>query len=545
MSTKTEKKQNNQKKNQGQKKGNKQGQNKGNKQGKKQGNKQGQIKKKKSSKKNSAKNQNTLPKIDENFIDWFNDVIFQADVIDYRYNLKGCGVWLAYGFKIRKKVLQIMRDLLDNTPIPHDEYLFPMLIPEPQFMKEAEHVKGFEEEVYWVKDGGTTPLDIKLALRPTSETAIYPMMAKWIRSHQDLPLKTYQVVNTFRFEGKNTKPMIRVREITTFKEAHTCHANAEDCQNQIREAIGIYKAFFDAMGVPYVISSRPPWDTFPGADYTIAFDCIFPDKHRALQVGTVHNLGQTFGTTFDLKFETSDGKQEYVYQTCYGVSERVIAAAIASHGDDNGLILPPSIAPIHVVIVPILFKKKEEMILEECKSFYSELRAAGIKVHLDDRDMSSGRKYFHWEIRGVPLRIEIGPRDMEKQQVCIVSRKDRKKQFIPKVEAIDTIKNQLSEIQEDLKKSATEIHKGLIFRTQDLQEALVFIEENKGLAEIPFCGKEDCAADIEKQVDGMKFLGVPEEYLPALTDNPKEEKDIFCAQCMTRVSTYWRIGRSF
>lgn len=479
------------------------------------------------------------------FSEWFNQVLFDAEIIDYRYNLKGCGVWLPYGFKVRQNAFQIIRDLLDNTPIPHDEMLFPLLVPEPQFMKEAETVKGFEEEVYWVKDGGTKPLDVKLALRPTSETVMYPMAQLWIRSHQDLPLKTYQIVNTFRYEGKNTRPLIRVREITTFKEAHTYHATAEDCEEQIREAIACYKGFFDAMGVPYYVTQRPRWDTFPGANYTIAFDCLFPVTHKALQIGTVHNLGQTFGKTFDIKFESIEGVQEYVHQTCYGISERAIAALIASHGDDNGLKMPPRVAPIEVVIVPILFKNKEEMVLDVCQSMFTKLKQAGLKVRIDTRDLSPGRKYFHWEMRGVPLRMEIGPRDVAKGNVCLVRRDTKEKLFISQEEVIGEIPIILSQMQEDLWNAAKTQHLEWKMRTDDLDEALDFVETGKGIVEIPFCGKEECAASIEQRLEGLKFLGIPEEYIPALNSEIKEEKGIFCAHCSEPVTQYWRIGRTY
>ncbi|RLI60650.1 MAG: proline--tRNA ligase, partial [Promethearchaeia archaeon] len=433
----------------------------------------------------------------------------------------------------------------DNTPIPHEEMLFPLLIPEDQFMKEKETVKGFEDEVYWVTHGGLTPLDVKLCLRPTSETAMYPMAAKWIRSHQDLPLKTYQIANMFRYEGKNTRPLIRVREITTFKEAHTYHETKEDCANQIKEAIGIYKNIFDAIGVPYIISQRPRWDTFPGADYTIAFDCIFPNTHKALQIGTVHNLGQTFGKTFDIKFETPEGNQEYVYQTCYGISERGIAALIASHGDNYGLKLPPKVAPIEMVIVPILFKNKEDEILKVCNDFYQKLKKKGFKVRFDDRKISSGRKYYHWELRGVPIRIEIGPKDIEKNQICIVRRDTKKKEFISFDESSDYLTKLLKEIQKNLQKSAKKRHDKWIFRTTDLEEAIDFIDKGQGIAEIPFCGSEDCAASIEKRLDGLKFLGIPDRYLQVLNKKVKKDKEIYCSHCMKPVTQYWRIGRTY
>jgi prolyl-tRNA synthetase len=503
------------------------------------------VEKKTEAKSNNVKSEDVLPKIEEDFGEWFNEVIFRAGIIDYRYNLKGCGVWLAYGFKLRRYVLNIIRDLLEATPIPHDEYLFPLLIPEPQFMKEAEHVKGFEDEVFWVTHGGLTPLDVKLALRPTSETVMYPMMALWIRSHQDLPLKTYQIVNTFRYEGKNTRPMIRVREITTFKEAHTCHATAEDAEKQIREGITVYKAFFDACGVPYIITQRPKWDTFPGADYTIAFDCIFPQKHRTLQVGTVHNLGQTFGKTFNITFETIDGKQDYVYQTCYGISERSIAAIIATHGDNNGLKLVPRISPIQIVIVPIIFKEKEEEIKAAAKSLADQIRNAGIRVELDLRDISSGKKFYHWELKGVPIRLEIGPKDLAKQQAVLVRRDTREKIFAPLASIIDEIRKLMDKMQEDLSNAARNQHEHWLLRTTDLNEAIDYLDNNKGVAEIPFCGSESCAADVEKMLESLKFLGLPDRYLKALHPDAKEEEGLYCAKCQAPVKYYWRIGRSY
>ncbi len=495
--------------------------------------------------KDQDKHQEALPNFETEFGEWFNAVLFQADIIDYRYNLKGCGVWKGYGFKLRQNSFQIIRNILDSTPVPHEEMLFPLLVPEDQFMKEAETVKGFEEEVYWVKDGGTTPLDVKLALRPTSETVMYPMAAKWIRSHQDLPLKTYQIVNTFRFEGKNTRPLIRVREITTFKEAHTYHETAEKCQEQIREAIDAYREFFDSLAVPYIVSDRPKWDTFPGAKYTIAFDCIFPDKHKTLQIGTIHNLGQTFSKSFNISFETIDGKQDNVYQTCYGISERAIAAIIASHGDVKGIKMPPMIAPIQIVIVPIIFKKKEKEVMDVVNKFYKDVRHAGLRVNLDTRNMSTGRKYYHWEIRGVPIRVEIGPRDVKKESVAVVRRDTGEKQFIPITDAISRINEILNDMQDTLWESAKSRHQSWIYQTQDLEEALDWVDSNKGIVEIPFCGSEDCAKKIEQRIEGLKFLGVPDRYLSALHDEPEEDENLFCAQCMEPVKRYWRMGRTY
>ncbi len=342
------------------------------------------------------------------FSEWFHNILEEAEIIDTRYPIKGMHVWQPQGFKIRKYALSMLKEILDED---HEEVLFPLLIPEDELAKEAIHVKGFEEEVYWITHGGLTPLNKKLALRPTSETAMYPMFALWVRSHSDLPMKFYQVVNTFRYETKHTRPLIRVREITTFKEAHTVHADAEGAQKQVERAIEIYSSFFDQLGIPYVVTRRPEWDKFPGADYTMAFDTLLPDG-KTLQIGTVHNLGQTFARTFDITYETAEGEHEYVYQTCYGLSDRVIASIIGIHGDSSGLKLPPGVAPYQVVIVPVLFKKGAQEVMDFCNQLKDRIKKSGIRVHLDDRDLRAGKKYYEWEMRGVPIRLEIGPRDI-------------------------------------------------------------------------------------------------------------------------------------
>jgi prolyl-tRNA synthetase len=491
-----------------------------------------------------------LPKYEEEFNEWFQEIISRAEIIDYRYPLKGCGVWLPYGFKLRRKALNIMRELLESTPIPHQEYLFPMLIPDFLFLKEKEHVKGFEDEVYWVTHGGLTPLDVKLALRPTSETIIYPMMKLWVRSHTDLPLKTYQIVNTFRWEGKNTRPLIRVREITTFKEAHTAHATAEDAESQIREAVGIYKNFFNSLGISYIITQRPKWDTFPGANYTIAFDAIFPGMHRTLQIGTVHNLGTVFAQTYEIKYENEKGENVFVHQTCYGISERVIAAVISEHGDDKGLKIPPNIAPIQVIIIPVLYKNKEEIVIEESKKVHEMLKQANIASELDLRDMKSGRKYYEWEEKGVPIRLEVGPKDVEKQAVMMVRRDTGTKQSIPKSELIQTLHRTFNDMISTMKQNTEKYIQEKVIQTEDLDTAYELIEKNKGVVEIPFCGSEDCAKVLETTVAGLKFLGIPDRYLKVLNPEKSEEtlsenKQIFCVNCSNPVKHYWRIARTF
>ncbi|MBM7408683.1 proline--tRNA ligase [Methanococcus maripaludis] len=423
------------------------------------------------------------------FSEWYSDILEKAGIYDLRYPIKGCGVYLPYGFKIRRYSFEILRKLLDETG--HDETLFPMLIPENLLAKEGEHIKGFEDEVFWVTHGGKTPLEVKLALRPTSETTMYYMMKQWIKVHTDLPLKLYQVVNTFRYETKHTRPLIRLREIMSFKEAHTAHATKKECDAQIEEALTLYKAFFDEIGVPYVISKRPEWDKFPGADYTMAFDTIYPDG-KTMQIGTVHNLGQNFAKTFELEFETPDGEKDFVYQTCYGISDRAIASLISVHGDEKGLVIPVDVAPIQIVLIPLLFKGKEEIVMDKIKELNNTLKSE-FRVHLDDRDIRPGRKYNDWELKGVPLRIELGPRDIENGHALIVRRDNGEKITVEYSNILEEVEKIVSMYKENLKIKAEEKIKSFITVVEfendvnSLSEKVkAALLENKGIILIPF-----------------------------------------------------------
>ncbi|AVB75698.1 proline--tRNA ligase [Methanococcus maripaludis] len=423
------------------------------------------------------------------FSEWYSDILEKAGIYDLRYPIKGCGVYLPYGFKIRRYSFEILRKLLDETG--HDETLFPMLIPENLLAKEGEHIKGFEDEVFWVTHGGKTPLEVKLALRPTSETTMYYMMKQWIKVHTDLPLKLYQVVNTFRYETKHTRPLIRLREIMSFKEAHTAHATKKECDAQIEEALTLYKAFFDEIGVPYVISKRPEWDKFPGADYTMAFDTIYPDG-KTMQIGTVHNLGQNFAKTFELEFETPDGEKDFVYQTCYGISDRAIASLISVHGDEKGLVIPVDVAPIQIVLIPLLFKGKEEIVMDKIKELNKTLKSE-FRVHLDDRDIRPGRKYNDWELKGVPLRIELGPRDIENGHALIVRRDTGEKITVEYSNILEEVEKIVSMYKDNLKIKAEEKIKSFITVVDFESDVNALSEkvkaellENKGIILIPF-----------------------------------------------------------
>ncbi len=427
------------------------------------------------------------------FSEWYNELLWRAEIMDVRYPVKGLYVWFPYGFAIRTFVYQRLRELLDKD---HQETLFPLLIPEQEFMKEAEHIKGFENEVYWVTHGGTTPLDVKLALRPTSETAIYPMYALWLRSHADLPLKLYQIVNTFRYETKQTRPLIRLREITSFMESHTVHATWEEAEQQVESEIALTRQFYERLCIPIIISRRPDWDKFPGADYTIAIDAIMPNG-KTLQIGTVHHLGVHFSKTFSIMYEDKNGEQKLANQTCYGISERCIAALISIHGDDKGLILPPVAAPVQAIIVPITIGKRHEDVMAAAEHLKNDLTAAGFRVKLDTRDMRPGAKYYWWELRGVPLRLELGPRDLDAGNVMAVKRTGEKTS-IELAAAADGVTRVLKEITDTIR-TAAEQHTQHNLCTAPSIDALNGALNDGKVAVVHWCQNKGCAEVIEEK----------------------------------------------
>ncbi len=445
------------------------------------------------------------------FSRWFDWVLEEAGIYDYgRYPVKGMGVWLPYGFQLRRRVTELIRSVLDEAG--HEEVLFPLLIPEHLLRKESEHIRGFEAEVYWVTHGGREPLDVKLALRPTSETSISYMESFWIKSYRDLPRRFYQIVSIFRYETKATRPLIRLREVTTFKEAHTVHESFEDADRQVEEAIRLYKRIFDELGIPYVISKRPEWDKFAGAIYTVAFDTVMPDG-RTLQIGTAHHLGQNFTIPFEVRFQRRDEKLDYAWQTSYGLSDRVIATVLAIHGDDHGPVIPPNVAPIQVVVIPIPARSEEDakLVEEHLARVEEELRSAGIRYTVDRRgDVRPGRKYYEWEARGVPIRLEVGPREAREDAVVAVRRDTLEKRKLPREGLGEELRRLMEEIRGSLKKRAWEWLRTMVTRAETVEEARRVIEEKRGIVELPWCGRMECGQKLEELVDAG-VLGSPLE----------------------------------
>jgi len=435
-----------------------------------------------------------------NFSEWYNELLVEAEIMDVRYPIKGLYVWFPFGFTLRKLTYDMLRSLLDRD---HQEAYFPLLIPENELLKESEHIKGFEEEVFWVTKGGFGELDVPLALRPTSETAIYPMFSIWIRSHADLPLRIYQIVNTFRYETKHTRPLIRLREITSFKEAHTAHASWEDAKKQTEAAVALYKEFYDRLGIPCVVLRRPQWDRFPGADFTIAFDTLMPDG-KSLQIGTIHHLSTNFAKTFDIKYEDRTGNQQFVNQTCYGISERCIAAIISVHGDDKGLVLPPEIAPTQIVIIPIFSAKADsETVMNACTELKQELSM--YRVVVDAGAARPGAKFYKWEKRGVPIRLEVGPKDISKSAVTLVRRDTSKKEAIRRSKLLAKVEEVMNDILENISQRAQTVMRAHTISIETPEQA----KGKKGFFQISWCGSESCGLRLQ-ELTNADILGEAE-----------------------------------
>ena len=469
----------------------------------------------------------TKVKKDEDFNEWYNEIVELADLCDKRYPIKGMNVWKPYGWTLMTNVDSLIRDEMRTTD--HKEVQFPLLIPESLFKKEEEHIEGFGKEVFWVTHAGHTKLEEPWLLRPTSETAMYPIFSLWIRSHTDLPLKTFQIVNTFRYETKQTRAFIRVREIHFF-EAHTCHSDFQDAERQIQEDKDIADRLLDKLCLPYVFNRRPEWDKFAGAYYTISIDVLMPSG-RTLQLGSIHQYQDNFAKPYEISYEAADGQRKYVHQTTYGMSERILGALVGIHGDNKGLVLPPAIAPLQVVIIPIIFKGKEALVQDACTKLQERLHAAGFRTKIDDRDITPGNKYYDWELKGVPLRVEIGPRDLEKQVATLVRRDTGEKKTAPLSHIEDAVTSEMEVIAAALYTKAEQLLLANMHTVCSVDEA----KTTQGIITMPWCGNKDCALEIENVLEG-NTLGEPIEA---------PECHETCPVCGQKAMKWMRFARSY
>jgi prolyl-tRNA synthetase len=431
----------------------------------------------------------------QDFGRWYLDVVRRAELADYS-PVKGCMVIRPYGYAI----WELMQQALDRRfkATGHVNAYFPLFIPESLLMKESEHVEGFAPQVAWVTQGGNEELEERLVVRPTSETMVGTMYAKWVQSWRDLPILINQWANVVRWE-KVTRLFLRTTEFL-WQEGHTAHETAEEAEEETRRMLGVYKDFAETeLAMPVIDGQKTESEKFAGAERTYSIEAMVRDG-RAIQAGTSHNLGQNFAKVFDVKFQARDKSVQFVYGTSWGVSTRLIGSVIMTHGDDGGLILPPRIAPHQVVIVPIPRGNWKETVLPRAQAIRDDLVARGIRVKIDDRESQTpGWKYNEWEMRGVPLRLEIGPKDIEKSQVVLARRDTRAKSFA----AMDGLAAHVEQMLADIQRALYE--RALAFRTEHTSETESYevfkqtMEGRPGFVVSPWCGSAQCEAEIKNE----------------------------------------------
>ena len=431
---------------------------------------------------------------EDDFSEWYTQVVLKAQLADYA-PVKGLIVLRPDGYSIWESLRDTFDQKFSKNGIRNG--FLPVLIPESLLGKEKKHFAGFNPEVFWVTHSGENQVGDRLALRPTSETLAYTLYSKWIQSWRDLPLKINFWNTALRAEIKATKPFLRTSEFL-WQEGHTVHATQEEAEEEVMKILEIYKNTVEMeLAIPVITGKKSEKEKFVGAVYTTTMESIMPDG-KALQMGTSHFLGQNFSIPFEVKFADKDNVENFAWQTSWGVSWRLIGAMIMVHGDNKGLVLPPKVAPIQVVIVPIYRSEetKEQVILQAIE-IQKELELENIRVHLDDRsELTPGYKFNDWELKGVPIRIEIGPRDIEKQSVIIAKRYNREKSSLPFNE-IKNIYGVLDRIQEDMLETAREQSDKNTIEISDYSEFKSKIQ-NGGFLKAYWCGKQECEEKIKE-----------------------------------------------
>ncbi|HEX5108327.1 MAG TPA: proline--tRNA ligase [Vicinamibacterales bacterium] len=459
---------------------------------------------------------------------WYIDVVRRAELADYS-PVKGCMVIRPYGYAI----WELMQQALDRRfkATGHVNAYFPLLIPEGLLLKETDHVEGFAPQVAWVTQGGAEPLEERLLIRPTSETIIGTMYAKWVQSWRDLPILINQWANVVRWE-KVTRLFLRTTEFL-WQEGHTAHETAEEAEEETRRMLGVYKDVAEnELAMPVIDGRKTDSEKFAGAERTYSIEALMRDG-RALQAGTSHNLGQNFARVFDIKFQARDKSVQFVYGTSWGVSTRLIGGAIMTHGDDGGLILPPRIAPHQVVIVPIPRGNWKETVLPRAQAIRDALTEAGIRVLIDDRETQTpGWKFNEWELRGVPLRLEIGPKDIEKSQVVLARRDTREKTFVPMDGLPAHVTALLAAIQQALYDRALTFRREHTTETDSYDEFKQIMDGRPGFVVSPWCGSAACEAAVKAETQATI------RNIPFSSPPPDGRRCIKCGEQATAVAWF-------
>lgn len=458
-------------------------------------------------------------KKNENFSEWYTQVVQKAELADIRFGIQGFIVHRPWGFFIIRKIYEYLEEELERQD--HVPYLFPVAVKEENLAKEKEHA-GFTPEVFWVTEAGNKKIEERFALRPTGEAQIYPLYSLWLRSHKDLPFKGYQSRHFVYRNEMTTRPFLRGREFLFF-ESHNVFNTHKEIGNQIKEDLETCKkVIYDKIKIPFLYFKRPHWDKFKGADQTYTPDTLMPDGKRN-QLASTHDLGRNFSKAYDIKVKGRGEKEYHVYQTCFGPGIwRIMAAIIGVHGDDKGLILPFDMAPLQIVIIPIRFANKKtdsEKVIKKCRELEIKLKGLGYKIKFDDGEETPGFKYNKWELFGVSLRIEIGPKEIKEKTISLVLRTESKRKKIKISNLNKEIKKSSKKLDKDIQTQANNYFKNRTKSSDSLEELKDTISKYRGFIKVPFCSVEKdgegCADILKAETGGGNVCG---------TLYPKEEK---------------------
>jgi|TARA_B100000315_G_C14574465_1_gene587259 prolyl-tRNA synthetase len=469
-------------------------------------------------------------KKEENFSEWYQELIIKSELADYT-NVSGCIVFRPHAYAI----WEILQKFIDKEfkKIGVKNAYFPLLIPEDTLSKEEEHVKGFTPEVAWVTQTGNTKLAKKLAIRPTSETIIYESYSKWIRSWRDLPLKLNLWNNVVRWEFKHPVPFLRTREFL-WNEGHHAYSDKKELEKDKDSILKIYSSFLkDHMALPSLLGKKTDKEKFAGAESTYSLELYLPNG-KAIQGPDYHDDGQNFAKAYNIKFKDKNGKENFVYQSTYAITTRMLGIMFAIHSDNNGLVLPPKMAENQIVIIPIMFEKNKKILKQakEIKKSFSKYNPI-----LDDRlEITPGKKYHEWELKGIPLRIEIGPKDLEKKEVILARRDNGKKNPIKIKDLKKNIENELKSMQESLLKKAERLLESNIEKSDNFKDALKKIKDNK-IVLVPLKNSKEVEDILKDKTQGVKTLNIPLKQPPI-----KNKKCIISNE----QADYWvYIGKSY
>lgn len=437
-------------------------------------------------------NERGLQSSKEDLSDWYSEILIKSGFIDFS-PVGGFIVLLPPAAFIWERIREYMNREMEKMGVKNS--YFPLLIPESLLKKESEHFAGFTPEVAWVTEAGDQKLDERLAVRPTSETIMYTMYSKWIHGTSDLPLKLNQWNSVVRWETSSTRPFIRTKEFL-WQEAHTAHATEDEALKQAQDALDLYERVLkDLLAIPVIKGRKTEKEKFKGAVFTYTLEAMMPDG-KAIQMATSHMLGQNFSVPFEIAYVDDKGNKHYVWQTSWGLSWRVIGAMIMLHGDSKGLVIPPEVAPLQVVLVPIIYKGKPDP-TPRARELAHELELAGIRAYVDERnDKTPGYKYNEWEMRGVPLRIEIGPRDVERGTMVLARRDTGEKTVANMADAVAAVKDALSSIQKSLYEKAKQKLSSMINEVSTLDELSEAVKSRKGFSVVNLCGDRECEDKI-------------------------------------------------